>query len=306
MQQLDDYRYDERSSKQTSEGEGPLIKTLRLKVPQWQGGNNPTYSLGADLLSFIIPKNLEQEEILVPVPEYEVPLVKENGVIAQSIVADIVDKTSTLIQEEAPDKIITMGGDCLVSQAPFDYLHGQYGEELGIIWMDAHPDISTPDIFYNEHAMVLGNLLKDGDPALASKVQHPFAPQDVLYVGLQEPTADEKNILERLGIDYRVQDQVRLTPEEIKSWLSGHQFTKVAVHFDLDVLDPNEFRSLYFAEPGVTEFGAAAGKMSLQEVKETMQAIAEQSEVVGLTIAELLPWDVQNLKNLLNEFDIFR
>ena len=63
---------------------------------------------------------------------------------------------------------------------------------------------------------------------------------------------------------------------------------------------------MYFAEPGVTEFGAVAGKMSLQEVKETMQAIAEQSEVVGLTIAELLPWDVQNLKNLLNEFDIFR
>ena len=80
LQRLADYRYDERSSKQTSEGEDLLIKTLRLKVPQWQGGNNPTYSLGADLLSFIIPKNLEQEEILVPVPEYEIPLVKENGV----------------------------------------------------------------------------------------------------------------------------------------------------------------------------------------------------------------------------------
>ena len=46
--------------------------------------------------------------------------------------------------------------------------------------------------------------------------------------------------------------------------------------------------------------------MSLLEVKETMQAIAEQSEIVGLTIAELLPWDAQNLKNLLNGFDIFR
>lgn len=283
-----------------------MIKTIRLKIPQWQGGNNPTYSLGSDLLSFLVPKNLEQKEITVPIPEYEEPLVKENGVTAQSIVAENVSETMAIIQEEAPDKIITLGGDCLVSQAPFDYLHGKYGEELGIIWIDAHPDISTPDIFFNEHAMVLGNLLNDGDPVLAEKVQHPFAAKDVLYVGLQKPTADEEVILERLGLDYQVQDQERITPAEIKEWLKEQQFTKVVVHFDLDVLDPKEFRMLYFAEPGVTDYSAEAGKMSLLEVKETMEAIAEQSEIVGLTVAELLPWDVSNLKNLLKDFDIFR
>lgn len=280
--------------------------TLRLKVPQWQGGNNPVYSIGSDLLSFLVPKNLEQKDLTVPVPQYEQPLVKENGVTAQSIVAEIVTNTMALIEEESPDKIITLGGDCLVSQAPFDYLHGKYGERLGIIWLDAHPDISTPDIFFNEHAMVLGNLLNDGDPVLAAKVQHPFVASDVLYVGLQEPSADEKLILQRLGIDYKVQAQACLKPDEIKEWLEKNQFTKVVVHFDLDVLAPNEFRSIYFAEPGVTDYSAAAGKMTLQEVKETMAAIAEQSEIVGLTIAELLPWDVQNLKNLLNDFDIFR
>ncbi|EOH76794.1 arginase family protein [Enterococcus malodoratus] len=283
-----------------------MIKTIRLKIPQWQGGNNPTYSLGSDLLSFLVPKNLEQKEITVPIPEYEEPLVKENGVTAQSIVAENVSETMAIIQEEAPDKIITLGGDCLVSQAPFDYFHGKYGEELGIIWIDAHPDISTPDIFFNEHAMVLGNLLNDGDPVLAEKVQHPFAAKDVLYVGLQKPIADEEVILERLGLDYQVQDQERITPAEIKEWLKEQQFTKVVVHFDLDVLDPKEFRMLYFAEPGVTDYSAEAGKMSLLEVKETMEAIAEQSEIVGLTVAELLPWDVHNLKNLLKDFDIFR
>jgi len=283
-----------------------LNTTLRLKVPQWQGGNNSAYSIGSDLLSFLVPKNLEQKDLTVPVPQYEQPLVKENGVTAQSIVAEIVTNTMALIEEESPDKIITLGGDCLVSQAPFDYLHGKYGERLGIIWLDAHPDISTPDIFFNEHAMVLGNLLNDGDPVLAAKVQHPFVASDVLYVGLQEPSADEKLILQRLGIDYKVQAQACLKPDEIKEWLEKNQFTKVVVHFDLDVLAPNEFRSIYFAEPGVTDYSAAAGKMTLQEVKETMAAIAEQSEIVGLTIAELLPWDVQNLKNLLNDFDIFR
>jgi arginase len=90
-------------------GEKPLIKTIRLKVPQWQGGNNPTYSLGSDLLSFLVPKNLEHKEIAVPIPEYEEPLTRENGVTAQSIVAENVDQTMAIIQEEKPDKIITLG-----------------------------------------------------------------------------------------------------------------------------------------------------------------------------------------------------
>ncbi|MGM0302961.1 hypothetical protein IGI66_002611 [Enterococcus sp. AZ048] len=283
-----------------------MTKTTRLKVPQWQGGNNLTYALGADILSFLAPKNLEQKEIIVPISELEEPLIRENGVTGQSVVAENVDKMTAIIQEETPDKIITLGGDCLVSQAPFDYLHGKYEDKLGIIWLDAHPDISTPAIFFNAHAMVLGNLLKDGDPVLAEKVQHPFEAKDILYVGLQQPTVDEEAIMQRLGLQYQVQAQSRLAPETIIQWLQHNEFTKVAVHFDLDVLDPNEFRSLYFSEPGTAKHSAEAGKMSLLEVKETMQAIAEQSEIVGLTIAELLPWDAQNLKNLLNGFDIFR
>lgn len=103
-----------------------LDKTIRLRVPQWQGGNNPLYSLGEDLLFFLVPKNLEHKEIEVPIPKYEEPLIQENGVTAQSIVAKNMDQTARIIQEENPDKIITLGGDCLVSQAPFEYLHGKY------------------------------------------------------------------------------------------------------------------------------------------------------------------------------------
>jgi hypothetical protein len=32
---------------------------------------------------------------------------------------------------------------------------------------------------------------------------------------------------------------------------------------DIDVLDPNEFRATYFAEPHIESFPAAAGQMSL-------------------------------------------
>lgn len=36
---------------------------------------------------------------------------------------------------------ITLEGNCLVSEASFDYLHGKYGDELGIIWFGAQLDI---------------------------------------------------------------------------------------------------------------------------------------------------------------------
>ena len=48
-------------------------------------------------------------------------------------------KQKTIV--EKPDKIITIGGNCIVSLAPFDYLHGIY-KNVGIIWIDAHPDVT--------------------------------------------------------------------------------------------------------------------------------------------------------------------
>ena len=42
------------------------------------------------------------------------------------------DTEEVLIQEN-PDRIIVIGGDCSVSQVPFDYLSGKYGEKTGNI-----------------------------------------------------------------------------------------------------------------------------------------------------------------------------
>lgn len=89
------------------------------------------------------------------------------------------------IEEEQPDRIITIGGNCIVSLAPFDFLHGKY-KNTGIIWIDAHPDVSTPkDGYPNAHAMVLGSLMGYGDQALTGFMKNEtFKPEEILYVGL--------------------------------------------------------------------------------------------------------------------------
>ncbi|MEK4313898.1 arginase family protein [Bacillus sp. FSL P4-0334] len=283
-----------------------MSKTIRLIAPDWQGGNKREYYFGAELLSWLAPKNANQKEIKLNIDEPKnEELEKENGVVAQSTVKRNVSMAAEVLKKELPDKIITFGGTCLVSQAPFDYLHGKYGKELGIIWIDSHPDVSTPKEFHHEHAMVLGNLLGAGDPELSKSVEYPFDSDQFLYVGLQKPLDLEVKSLEELNLNYTVQDKSNLKSEDIQKWIKENGFTKIAVHFDLDVLDPNFFRSLYFSEPGVTEFPAESGKMTLKELLNILKGVFKENDVVGFTIAEFLPWDSINLKNLLAELEIF-
>lgn len=284
-----------------------MSKTIRLLFPEWQGGNNPTYFLGAQLLAWLAPKNHNQKEIKIPIEQPKAALFDDGkAVVGQKSLKKITEIASEKIRAEQPDKIITLGGDCLVSQAPFDYLHGKYGDELGIIWIDAHPDISDPTIFNHEHAMVLGNLMGKGDSELAALVNNPYSSEAIFYVGLQEPTEAEKRTLASLKMaDYLATEGLDVV-DRIKRWLEEGAFKQVAIHLDLDVLDPKEFRMIYFAEPLVQEYAAVSGKMTLKELSEIMSSISMHATIVGLTIAEFLPWDVQNLQRLLGTFEIFQ
>ncbi|WP_142967848.1 arginase family protein [Enterococcus casseliflavus] len=283
-----------------------MTKTLRLLAADWQAGNKPEYYFGAELLSWLAPQNNNQKEVRLPIAHPDTTnLLKENGVVAQKVVKENVQISKRVLEEEQPEKIITLGGSCLVSQAPFDYLKGKYKDELGVIWIDAHPDISNPTIFHNEHAMVLGNLLGMGDPELSQIVENPLSSDSILYVGLQEPSFDEKDILADLKINYTIQQDKYLNYPEIQEWINQNKFKKIAIHFDLDVLDPTLFRSVYFAEPGKDNFPSGAGNMSISVVTSILTNLFENNEIVGLTIAEYLPWDAIKLKELMNKLKIF-
>ncbi|MBG9985189.1 arginase family protein [Aerococcaceae bacterium DSM 111022] len=102
-----------------------------------------------------------------------------------------------IIEEHAPEKLIVFGGDCLVAQTPLDYLNGKY-EKLGVLWFDAHPDISTPKQMNESHAMVLGNLIGGGADDLAKHVENPMDPAQFMYIGLVEETLSD---FEREAVD---------------------------------------------------------------------------------------------------------
>ena len=119
-------------------------KKLRLTVPDWQAGQNPVYKLGAEILTTIAPKNPEQDSATVRIPDQPAKLEKENGVFGQSIVKQNVINTAEVIQKHHPNKIITLGGNCLVSQAPVDYLNGYYDGDLAVIWAVSYTHLTLP------------------------------------------------------------------------------------------------------------------------------------------------------------------
>lgn len=283
-----------------------MNKTIRLEIPDWQAGNNPVYKLGAQILSVIAPINNNQKEIKISVPDYPQKLTKENGVYGQNIIKSTMSKTYQIINEEKPDKIITFGGNCLVSQAPIDYLNGHY-DNLGVIWFDAHPDISNPEMFYNEHAMVLGNLLNRGDSELAKFVNHPLTNKQIFYAGLQEPTFQEKEELNNLHINYLVQKDAVLDLSLISNWIKQNKFDNIYIHLDMDIMDPHTFYATYFNNPTLTHIpsNAATGIIDRQSVWKTISELSQQTNLVGFTIAEFLPWSAKQLQDLMKDTSIF-
>jgi arginase len=241
------------------------------------------------------------EEVTVTEPDGQ-PLQVENGIIARGALLEQLSQAHRLIEKHQPDRLVVLGGDCMVDLAPFAYLNERYEGDLAVLWVDAHPDIITPDDFQHAHAMVLGNLLGEGDPEFASAVKRPLKPANVMYAGLMKTTDVETASIKRLGLRSASPSELANTSEPVLAWLREIGAKRLAIHLDLDVLDPHLFRSLLFAKPDIPEGtfnGVAQGKMTVEHVVRLLTDVARSVDVVGIGVTEHLPWDALALKNML-------
>ncbi|RMV71897.1 Arginase/agmatinase/formiminoglutamase [Pseudomonas caricapapayae] len=282
-------------------------KTLRLIFPQWQGGNNAPYHFGAQLLAWLAPDAtgpVEQVDVTEPDDQ---PLELQNNIIARHALLAQLDLARRLIDRHQPDRLVVLGGDCLVDLAPFAYLNERYDGDLAVLWVDAHPDVLTPKDFPHAHAMVMGNLLGEGDEDFVNAVKRPIKPANVMYAGLQDTLEAETAFIKRLGLRSAGAQALAHTSAPVLQWLKETGARHLAIHLDLDVLDPALFRSLLFAQPGVPAAhfeGVAQGKMTIEQVVRLLADVASVVDVVGLGIAEHLPWDALALKNMLTKLPL--
>ena len=281
------------------------MKTIRLLYPDHASGGLDTYYFGANLLQYILPSNANQPLIKVDIaPPNNKEKIITNGISAEDEVLNGIKDAQNKIQSEKPDKIITIGGNCLVSLAPFDYLHGIY-KKTGIIWIDAHPDVSTvKDGYPQAHAMVLGSLLGYGASQLSAQMKNSkFKPDELLYVGLQPIHDYQEKFLKDVGVNFKIQDKEFVNDDEIKNFIK--KFEHILIHLDIDVLDEHFFHSTYFANPDLVGDGSSGGKMKIEKLTEVLKLITENSDVVGFTIAEYLPFDEHKLHKMFSKIKLF-
>lgn len=283
------------------------MKTLRMIFPQWQGGINVNYAFGSKILNFIAPADSNSKTIEVPVPKIETSSDKDEPFYEREALVKQQIKAKEILRSEKPDKVIVFGGDCSVSQAPFDYLHEKYPENTGILWIDAHPDISKPENGPNEHAMVLGNLLGEGAREMAELVDKTFAPKDILYLGLRMKDMHdyEKEYLKKKDLEFLTDKDIREDSKKILDWIKSNDLKQILIHFDVDVLDPKDFRSQLTNKPDFGPITFALGTLTLDRVFEILREVQNEAQIVGLTIAEFLPWDLIRLSEAMKDLKIF-
>ena len=285
------------------------LKTVRLIYPQWQGGNivrimpelepddaSKGYILGSYLLEFLAPKT-QSQTIRVPVSE-DIKREEENEILGYKPILDQTKEALKLLNEANPDKIITLGGECSVSVVPFTYLASKYENDIAMIWIDAHPDITLPeDKTYNGyHAMAAAAIMGKGDNGIISELPGKINTDKILFVGLRDWERQQiKNRQEEYGIKH-------LAPQEADSskildWIKSTGAKHVVIHFDLDVLDPEEI---------IPAVGIVPNGMKIEQVTKIINDISKEYDVSGLTIAEPMPRIAIKLRNMLNQIKIIK
>lgn len=280
-------------------------ETLRLLYPQWQGGivahwmpelpaedASKGYFLGCKLLEMLAPHGSGQMTAEVPI-SLDYARETANGVCGLQAIRTQTAAALEIIRAHAPSHIVTLGGECSVSVAPFTYLADKYRNDTAIVWIDAHPDISLPnDEYAGYHAMAVTACMGMGEESIVSLLPAKVAAENIVVVGLRawENEGGTPERQQRLGLKGISPKEVAGDSSSVMEWLAGRGISKVMVHFDLDALDPAEIIAGVGIEPNGLKIDDAVGIIC---------DIAARYDLVGLTIAEPMPRTAIKLRNML-------
>src|SRR5699024_9517603 len=89
----------------------------------------------------VLPRHSGPTET-VPVSLEEPAEGTSAGIESRAAILASLTAAQEAIARHAPERILTLGGECAVSVAPFAALAEKYGEDLAVVWIDAHPDRS--------------------------------------------------------------------------------------------------------------------------------------------------------------------
>jgi arginase len=187
---------------------------------------------------------------------------------------------------------LVLGGDHSLAAGSISGVAEFYrrqGKRIGVLWIDAHSDINTPETSPsgNVHGMPLAALLGLGPEALANLYgfSPKFSAENVVLIGVRDIDAAERENIRRAGVTevYTMRDiderGMRTVMEEALR-AAGRGTAGYHVSLDMDWIDPED-------APGVGT--PVRGGATYREAHLAMEIIADHGRLLSFEIVEVNP-----------------
>ncbi len=195
------------------------------------------------------------EAASLPLDYPEAAVVEEDSLHAQTLA----------VASDLPQRPLVLGGCCCSHVGVVEGLSSRH-DRLGVIWLDAHGDLNTPETSPsgNEWGMPLRMLIDGGA----------IDPHDVALIGARNLDPPEVEFIAAAGIH----DNVEAVLERVDC---------VYVALDCDVFEPSEL-AVFMPEPGGP---------TIAEVEKLFCGLRDRGVVVGAGLTGLAP-DPANIEKL--------
>jgi arginase len=207
----------------------------------------------------------------------------------RAVCSDLADRVHRSV--DAGHMPLVLGGDHAQAIGTISGLARHYlprGERIGVLWVDAHTDMNTPNSSPsgNIHGMPLASLLGHGLPELMALggTAPVLRPEDVVIIGARDIDPTEIPLVRETGV--RVYTMSELDSrgtnvcfqEALERVLDGT--AGVHLSFDLDGVDPRE-------APGVGT--PVPGGLTLRESHLLCEMVSRSGKMLGMEMVELNP-----------------
>ncbi len=173
------------------------------------------------------------------------------------------------------------------------------GKRIGVIWLDAHGDMNTPESSPsgNVHGMPLASIMGYGPPELVdlAGVKPMVEPRNVALVGIRDLDSKEKKFVKESGVHvFTMRDIDERGMREVMAEalrFAGDDTAGIAVSLDMDFVDPTD-------APGVGT--PVRGGVTYREAHLALEMIADSRAMVSFELVEINPViDLHNATALL-------
>jgi arginase len=214
----------------------------------------------------------------LPVPIRESADAADSSAKFLDVITDVCNDLATLVERAVREGglPIVLGGDHSIAMGTLEGLTRARGAAPGLVWIDAHADINTPDSSAtgNVHGMPLYFALQNG-----------FAlPESTVQIGLRDVDPDEKRLLREFGVrTFTMSDVDKLGMVhvmELARAAAGANGRAIHVSFDMDAIDPSE-------APGTGT--PVKGGLSYREAHLVMEMLHESRQLGSIEMVEINP-----------------